>query len=58
MIDLKINGEFVSGVESWASLSIMKTEEDIIGDSYIDENGNTIYPGYIARPTRLNFWGR
>ena len=56
-IDLKINGEFVSGVESWASLSIMKTEEDIIGDSYIDENGNTVYPGYIARPTdqRVNF---
>ena len=56
-IDLKINGEFVSGVESWASLSIMKTEEDIIGDSYIDENGNTVYPDYIARPTdqRVNF---
>ena len=56
-IDLKINGEFVSGVESWASLSLMKTEEDIIGDSYIDENGNTVYPGYIARPTdqRVNF---
>ena len=56
-IDLKINGEFVSGVESWASLSIMKTEEDIIGDSYIDENGNTVYPSYIARPTdqRVNF---
>ncbi len=56
-IDLKINGEFVSGVESWASLSIMKTEEDIIGDSYVDENGNTVYPGFIARPTdqRVNF---
>ena len=56
-IDLKINGEFVSGVESWASLSIMKTEEDIIGDSYIDENGNTVNPGYIPRPTdqRVNF---
>ena len=56
-VDFKINGEFVSGVESWASLSIMQTEEDIIGDSYIDENGNTIEPGYIPRPTdqRVNF---
>ena len=56
-IDFKINGEFVSGVESWASLSIMQTEEDIIGDSYIDENGNTVEPGYIPRPTdqRVNF---
>lgn len=31
-IDLKVNGEFVKGVESWASLSVMKTQEDIIGD--------------------------
>ena len=56
-VDFKINGEFVSGVESWASLSIMQTEEDIIGDSYIDENGNTVEPGYIPRPTdqRVNF---
>ena len=56
-VDFKINGEFVSGVESWASLSIMQTEEDIIDDSYIDENGNTVEPGYIPRPTdqRVNF---
>jgi hypothetical protein len=40
-IDMKINGEFVSGVQSWASLSLMKTEENIIGDNY----------GFIPRPT-------
>jgi hypothetical protein len=33
-IDLKINGEFVKGVESWASISIMKTEEDLLDDQY------------------------
>lgn len=56
-VDLKINGEFVSGVESWASLSIMKTEEDIENDSYINDQGETIYPGFIPRPTdqRVNF---
>ena len=56
-IDFKINGEFVSGVESWVSLSIMKTEEDIIGDTYIDQDGNTVEAGYIPRPTdqRVNF---
>jgi len=56
-IDMKINGEFVPGVESWASLSIMKTEEDIIGDTKINENGETVEVGYIARPTdqRVNF---
>ena len=50
-IDLKINGEFVPGVESWASLSVMKTAEDIVGDTKIDANGNTVEAGYIARPT-------
>ena len=38
---MKINGEFVSGVQSWASLSLMRTREDIQGDGY----------GYIPRPT-------
>ena len=33
-IDLKLNGNFVKGIESWASLSVMQTEEDIIGDQY------------------------
>jgi hypothetical protein len=30
-VDLRVNGEFVKGVESWASLSIMKTEENVGG---------------------------
>ena len=50
-IDIKINGEFVSGVESWASLSIMKTEEDIVGDNKVDNNGNISNIGFIPRPT-------
>ncbi|OFX88810.1 MAG: hypothetical protein A2W99_04910 [Bacteroidetes bacterium GWF2_33_16] len=50
-LDMKINGEFVKGIESWASLSIMQTKEDIDGDSYIDSNDETIYPGYYSRPT-------
>ena len=56
-IDVKVNGEFVPGVESWASLSVMKTEEDIIGDTKTDANGNTVDVGYIAGPTdqRVNF---
>ncbi len=56
-IDMKINGEFVKGVESWASLSLMQTEEDIADDSYVNGDGETIYPGYIPRPSdqRLNF---
>jgi hypothetical protein len=44
-LDMKVNGEFVSGIESWASLSIMKTEEDILNDGH----------GYIPRPTDQRF---
>ena len=54
-IDLKVNGEFVPGAESWASLSVMRTYEDVKGDSYIDANGNTINPGYYPRPTDQRF---
>ncbi|MFC2106820.1 carboxypeptidase-like regulatory domain-containing protein [Bacteroidota bacterium] len=46
-LDMKINGEFIKGVESWASVSLLKTEEDIEGDGL----------GFIPRPTdqRFNF---
>lgn len=50
-IDFKINGEFVKGVESWASLSIMGTQEDILNDFFYqkyDINGNKVLPGSNA----------
>jgi len=50
-IDMKINGEFVAGVESWASLSFMQTRENIAGDFYFNEEGERIEPGYYPRPT-------
>ena len=40
-LDMKINGEFVSGVQSWASLSFMQTKEDIFMDGH----------SYIPRPS-------
>jgi hypothetical protein len=40
-VDMKINGEFVSGVQSWASLSFMSTKENIFMDGH----------GYIPRPS-------
>jgi hypothetical protein len=44
-LDLRLNGEFVPGTESWFSFGYLKTEENIEGR------------GYIARPTdqRLKF---
>lgn len=50
-IDMKINGDFVTGLESWASLSIMQTQEDIKDDyfyTYYNSDGDTIVPGYTA----------
>jgi hypothetical protein len=47
-IDFRINGEFVKGVDSWASLSIMKTAEDVEGDyyyNYYNEDGELIGSG-------------
>lgn len=54
-IDLRINGEFVKGAESWASLSVMSTQEKIM--DAVDAQGNPIEPHYVPRPTdqRLNF---
>ncbi len=52
--DLKLNGEFVEGTESWISLSIMQTREDIKDDFYYHEKEETFVrtePGYYPRPT-------
>ncbi len=54
-IDMKINGEFVPGVESWASLSLMQTREKIEGSYYLDDEGNQIPHGYTPRPTDQRF---
>ncbi len=40
-IDMRLYGEFIKGIDSWISLSLMNTEEDIEGDG----------AGYIPRPT-------
>ncbi|SKC16924.1 Outer membrane receptor proteins, mostly Fe transport [Alkalitalea saponilacus] len=55
-IDFKINGELVPGEESWATLSLMKTEEDLLNDRWINP-ATPGEPGYIPRPSdqRLNF---
>ena len=48
-IDLKVNGEFVKGLESWASISLMETREDIKDDFYYDyfnSDGEKIVPGF------------
>lgn len=46
-LSLRLNGELVDGLESWVSLGIMKTQEDILGDTL----------GWVPRPTdqRVSF---
>ncbi|MFN3529229.1 MAG: TonB-dependent receptor [Bacteroidia bacterium] len=50
-IDFRINGEFVSTLQSWASLSLMRTRELVDNAFYKDANGNQVPAGYIPRPT-------
>jgi hypothetical protein len=50
-LDFKINGQFVNGIESYASLSFLRTYEDILDDYYIDyynSDGEVIVPGFTA----------
>jgi len=49
-IDFRINGEFVPGAESWASLSFLRTEENL-DDDYNIVSGDTVSKGFIPRPT-------
>jgi len=55
--DTRVNGDFIKGAESWFSLGIMSTKEDITGDStaiYNQDNTAVIKKepiGYIRRPT-------
>lgn len=40
-VDFRVNGEFIEGTQSWFSLGLLNTREDIAGDN----------KGYIRRPT-------
>ncbi|MDI1235026.1 MAG: TonB-dependent receptor [bacterium] len=46
-IDSRLNGEFIKGIESWISLSVLKTDEKIM---YV-KNGNAIESPFLRRPT-------
>lgn len=53
-LDFKVNGEFVKGVESWFTMSVMNTKEDIKGDffyNYYNSDGEKILFGYTTNDT-------
>ena len=48
-LDMKLNGEFIDGVESWIGASVMSIQEDLYNDSYTNRynaDGDLIVPGY------------
>ncbi len=47
-LDFKLNGEFVPGLESWISASLLQTEENLLDDyytNYFNKSGAQILPG-------------
>ncbi|MFM9945716.1 MAG: TonB-dependent receptor plug domain-containing protein, partial [Bacteroidia bacterium] len=52
--DTRINGEFIKGLESWLSFSLLQTRENI---TYVNGAGESVESGFIRRPTdqRVNF---
>ena len=54
-LDMHINGEFVPGIESWASMSLMQTREKIDGAYITDEEGDRHPAGHLPRPTDQRF---
>ncbi len=53
-IDMKINGEFVEGLESWLSISVMQTNEmlrDNFYSSYFNSTETPVENVWIPRPT-------
>jgi hypothetical protein len=54
--DVRVNGEFIKGAESWFSLGVLTTKENVEGDkrNILDEDGNVVSQeevGYIRRPS-------
>ncbi len=48
-VDMRVNGEFVKGIESWASISFLQTQEDLSDDFYLvnyNSDGEKIINGY------------
>lgn len=65
-IEMRLYGELVKDAESWISIGIMNTKEDIKGDTYknytLDDQGQptdsvTLEKGWVRRPTdrRITF---
>ncbi|MEZ4688399.1 MAG: hypothetical protein R3B47_20755 [Bacteroidia bacterium] len=50
-LDARVHGQFIKGVDSWVSVNLLKTQEDVVGDSLLLSTGEKQAVGYIPRPT-------
>jgi len=53
-LDMRINGEFIKGIQSFATLSILKTAENIDNDAYqvnYNSDGDVVVPGITQNNT-------
>lgn len=56
-VDFKVNGEFVKGVESWFSMSVMKSEENLVDDfftTYLNSDGEEIIQGFTPNAVAVD----
>ena len=56
-IDLKLNGEFIDGIESWVGASVMTIQEDLVDDGYFvryNAAGDIIQPGFTFDQTAVD----
>lgn len=56
-IDLKINGEFVKGVDSWVNIGLLTVREDINNDFFVErfnDEGEKIIPGFTMNNTAVD----
>jgi hypothetical protein len=57
-LDMRLNGEFVKGAESWINVSFLKTRESIDGiehQAFSSESGQFETVSSVARPTDQSF---
>jgi hypothetical protein len=47
-IDTRVNGEFITGVESWVNFSLLKTQERI---TTVNSDGEEVKSDWLRRPT-------
>lgn len=54
-LDMKLNGEFIKGIESYVGFGLLKTEENLRDDFYYNSDSVRVEPGYIPRPFDQRF---